>query len=62
MIREDLECSKDIGAGLQIFVQRVKSKNPKEAEGEESFLDVYSDSKEALASKKRTLHVWHWNA
>jgi hypothetical protein len=55
MIREDLECSKDIGKGLQIFVRRVKSKDPKEAEGGKTLPDVYSDAlylEEELASRE----------
>ncbi|CAI7586771.1 unnamed protein product [Penicillium glandicola] len=44
MVREDLECSRDIGEGLEIIVRRVKSKNLGEAEGEETLPDVYSDS------------------
>lgn len=55
MIMEDLECSKGIGGGLQIFIPRVKSKDPKEAEGEETLPGLYSDSldsEEALASRE----------
>jgi hypothetical protein len=55
MIREDLECSKDISKGLRIFVRRVKSKDLKEADGEETLPDVYSDSLdsvEVLASRE----------
>lgn len=44
MIREDLECSRDIGEGLEIIVRRVKSKDPKEVDGEKTLPDVYSDS------------------
>jgi hypothetical protein len=44
MIREDLECSKDISEVLESVVRRVRSKDPKEAEGEKCVPDVYSDS------------------
>ncbi|KAJ5472086.1 hypothetical protein N7539_008655 [Penicillium diatomitis] len=44
MIREDLQCSRDIGEVLESVVRRVKSKDPKEAEGAKSVPDVYSDS------------------
>lgn len=44
MIREDLECSKDIGEGLEIIVRRAKSKDRREAEVEKTLPDVYSDS------------------
>jgi hypothetical protein len=44
MIREDLECSRDISEGLEIIIRRVKSKDPKKAEGEKTLPDVYSDS------------------
>ncbi|OQE07897.1 hypothetical protein PENFLA_c148G08991 [Penicillium flavigenum] len=44
MIREDLQCSRDIGEGLEIIVRKVKSKDPREAEGERTLSDVYSDS------------------
>ncbi|KUM56499.1 hypothetical protein ACN42_g10714 [Penicillium freii] len=44
MIREDLQCSRDIGEGLEIIVRKVKSKDPREAEGERTLPDVYSDS------------------
>jgi hypothetical protein len=40
MIREDLQCSRDIGEGLEIIV----SKDPREAEVEKTLPDVYSDS------------------
>jgi hypothetical protein len=44
MIREDLECSRDIGEGLEIIVRRVKSKDQKEAEVDTSLPDASSDS------------------
>jgi hypothetical protein len=44
MNREDLECSRDIGEGLEIIVRQVKSKDRKEAEVEKTLPDVYSDS------------------
>jgi hypothetical protein len=44
MIREDLECSRDIGEGLEIIVRQVKSKDQQEADVEKTLPDVYSDS------------------
>jgi hypothetical protein len=50
MVREDLECSRDIGESLEIIVRRVKSKDPKEREGDKSLQDMYSDSLDSLDS------------
>lgn len=44
MIREDLQCSSDIGEGLAKFVRQVKIMDPKEAEGEEISSDMCSNS------------------
>ena len=44
MIREDFECSRDISQGLEIIVQRVQLKDPKETEEEKPMPDVCSDS------------------
>ncbi|KAJ9215062.1 hypothetical protein DTO166G4_3319 [Paecilomyces variotii] len=44
MIKEDLECSRDIGEGLEIIVRRVKLKDQKEVEGKKHLPDAYSDS------------------
>ncbi|KAJ5346926.1 uncharacterized protein N7506_000179 [Penicillium brevicompactum] len=44
MIREDLQCSSDIGEGLARFVRQVKIKNPKEAEEEDISSDMCSNS------------------
>lgn len=44
MIREDLQCSSDIGEGLAKFVRQVKIKDPKESEGEEISSDICSNS------------------
>ncbi|CAL5872193.1 uncharacterized protein PFLUO_LOCUS6451 [Penicillium psychrofluorescens] len=44
MICEDLQCSNDIGEGLERFVQEVKAKDPKEANGEKKLAVASSDS------------------
>ena len=46
MIREDLECLRDIGEVLVIIVRRVKLKleDRKKADVEKTLPDVYSDS------------------
>lgn len=44
MVREDLQCSRDISEGLEIIVRRDKSKDPLEEKDERTLPDVYSDS------------------
>lgn len=44
MTREDLECSRDIGQGLETIVREVRLKDRKEAEGEKSLPHAYPDS------------------
>lgn len=54
MVREDLQCSRDISEGLETVVRRDKSKDPLEAKGERMLPDVYSDS---LDSEEELLDV-----
>jgi hypothetical protein len=44
MIREDLQCSRDMGDLLESVVRRVKLKDPEVTEGEKIVPDMYSES------------------
>lgn len=44
MISEDSRCSRDIGEGLERFIQEVISLKSKERKGEKELEVIYSDS------------------